>query len=444
MKQAKQAFIVVDLGNGDGGKGTVTDALTRRYNAHTIFRFNGGGQAGHNVVTPDGRHHCFSQFGSGMFVEGTMTCHTRNVLISPDAMLIEAKALAAKGVPDAFARTLISEHTLIVTPFHRAATRLRELARDTERHGSVGVGIGEAARMAAAHPELALRAKDLRGGHPEALRQRLQRSQNVLRMELRGELDKLQNRPEAQADRLLLEGPASVDLILSPLESFADQANIVNDQVLRERLARDGTVIFEAAQGVLIDEDVGLFPYVTRSHCTTRNALKFLDDARYGGRRERVGVLRAYAVRHGPGPFVSEDPELGTQLREVHNVLHDWQGAFRHGHFDAVATHYALKHCPVDSLAVTCLDQLESLAAKACIAYDLSDGNRVAEITHNLSPYHFHGRERLSNRLLHARPVLTEMPDPLEFITKTFPLPLLTTSHGPTATDKRWYPDWTH
>ncbi len=437
----RQAYIVVDLGNGDAGKGTLTDALTRRHGAHTIFRFNGGGQAGHNVVTPDGRHHCFSQFGSGMFVEGTVTCHTRDVLISPDTMLLEAGTLAAKGVPDAFARTLISEQALIVTPFHRTATRLRELARGKNRHGSVGVGVGEAARMAVAHPELALRAKDLRGSHPEALRQLLQRAQNVLRMELRDELGELHGRPEAQVDRRFLEGAGSADLVLLGLQSFAAQANIVNDHALRERLALDGTVIFEGAQGVLIDEDVGFFPYVTRSHCTTRNALKFLDDARYQGHRERVGVLRAYAVRHGPGPFVSEDPHLGARLHEAHNAHDAWQGAFRHGHFDAVATRYALKHCPVDCLAITGLDQLAGIPAQACVAYDLSYEERIDEIVHDLNPHHFPGRARLTARLLRAKPILQPMQDPVGFITEKFPLPLLATSYGPTATDKRWFPD---
>ncbi len=441
---SKNAFVVIDLGYGDAGKGTLTDALTRRYAAHTIFRFNGGCQAGHNVVTPDGRHHCFSQFGSGMFVEGTVTCHTRDVLISPEAMLVEAKALAAKGVPDAMARTFISEHALVVTPLHMAATHLRELARGQNRHGSVGVGIGETARLGKTYADSAIRAKHLAARDPEALRQRLHIIQNRLRMDLRDELETLRGTPLAETDRAFLEGARSVDRILAEFETFAAQAKgrIVSDEVLRERLRRDGTVIFEGAQGVLIDEDVGFFPYVTRSHCTTRNAHKFLGDARYDGHVERVGVVRAYAVRHGPGPFVSEDPELGTRLHEAHNVHHDWQGAFRHGHFDVVATRYALKKCPVDQLAITCLDQLEGVAAKACFAYDLSDDRRITEIVEDLSPHHFPGRERLTARLKRARPVLTEMPDPLGFITETFPLPVLATSHGPTAHDKRWYENW--
>lgn len=441
MKRVKQAFVVVDLGNGDGGKGTVTDSLTRRYNAHTVIRFNGGSQAGHNVVTPEGQHHTFSQFGSGSFVVGVETFLSRHVLVDPGAFLKEAECLATKGVTDIFDRTLVSERAQLVTPFHAAVTQLRELDRGQDRHGSVGVGIGEAARIGNDFPELALRAKDVLGD-PERLRTRLRQCQEALRAELRDLIRRVPKDETALKAIRLLESAGAVNATLNLFLIFGKRARIVNDHLLTKRLQMDGTVIFEAAQGVLIDERIGFFPYVTRSDCTSRNADTLLGEARYGGAIERLGVLRAYAVRHGPGPLVSEDPTLGARLHENHNQTHLWQGAFRHGHLDLVATRYALERCPVDALAITCLDQLEGLEAKACVAYDLSDGQRIEKIRHALNPHHFPGRERLTARLLKATPVLTDMPDPLSLITETFPLPLHLTSHGPTATDKRWYPDW--
>ena len=89
-----RAVVVVDLGFGDAGKGTVIDALARCNDTKTVVRFNGGPQAGHNVVTDDGRHHTFSQFGSAMLLPGTRTLLSRFMLIEPYAMLREAEHLA--------------------------------------------------------------------------------------------------------------------------------------------------------------------------------------------------------------------------------------------------------------------------------------------------------------------------------------------------------------
>src|SRR5687768_17809496 len=125
----RQAILLIDLAFGDCGKGAVVDFLTRRHHAHTVVRFNGGPQAGHNVVTPDGRHHTFAQFGSGTFAPGVRTLLSRFMLIEPYAMLNEAKHLAAVGVGDAMARLIIDRRSPVVTPAQQAANRLRETDR---------------------------------------------------------------------------------------------------------------------------------------------------------------------------------------------------------------------------------------------------------------------------------------------------------------------------
>src|SRR3954462_3394351 len=124
MPAARKAIIVVDLAFGDCGKGTIVDFLTRQYEAHTVVRFNGGPQAGHNVVTADGRHHTFAQFGSGSFVPGVRTLLSRFMLIEPYALLNEAAHLEQIGVPDPMSRLFIDGRCLVITPPQQAANRL--------------------------------------------------------------------------------------------------------------------------------------------------------------------------------------------------------------------------------------------------------------------------------------------------------------------------------
>ena len=97
---------LVDLGFGDAGKGKFVDAWVRTSGAHTVVRFNGGAQAGHNVVLPDGRHHTFSQWGAGSFVPGVATVLAAPVVVHPGALHQEAQALARVGIGDAWQRLL--------------------------------------------------------------------------------------------------------------------------------------------------------------------------------------------------------------------------------------------------------------------------------------------------------------------------------------------------
>ncbi|MCB1077284.1 MAG: adenylosuccinate synthetase [Verrucomicrobiae bacterium] len=142
----RQAFLTVDLGFGDAGKGSVVDFLTRAQAAHTVIRYNGGAQAGHRVVAATGQgapqEHVFAQFGSGALA-GAATHLTRYMILDPLAMLAEAAHLQQLGLTDIFQRTTIDAQALVITPFQRAVNRLRELARGQGRHGSCGIGIGE-------------------------------------------------------------------------------------------------------------------------------------------------------------------------------------------------------------------------------------------------------------------------------------------------------------
>ena len=413
--------IVVDLGYGDAGKGTVVDWLcspaSGRGPAHAVVRFNGGAQAGHNVVTPDGRHHTFAQFGSGTFHSGVCTHLSRYVLVDPPALIAEADHLVALGVPDPLARVTVDRRALLTTPYHRAANRAREIARGAARHGSCGVGVGETMAYALAHGDDAPRVGDCTD--PRALLRKL----TLLRDRLSDELGQL-------------ETPAVVACV-EAFHAFAASVRLVDDAYL-PRLLHQGRVVFEGAQGVLLDEWHGFHPYTTWSTTTFANAEVLLAEAGLTGSATRLGVLRTYATRHGPGPFVTEDPALTASLPDRHNTQGRWQGAFRVGHFDAVAIRYALEVCGgADALALTHLDVALALSGlRICSGYEIG-GRRVERLPVG-TPGSLDRQERLTRRLLTARPLYDQVAGGwIETIGDVLDIPVVLGSYGPTAAGKR-------
>ncbi len=152
---------LLGLGFGDCGKGMFTDALCRRWPVHTVVRFNGGAQDGHNVMLPDRRQHTFSQFSSGSFVPGVATVLAYPVLVHPSALLVEHTHLQRIVDGDVLERLLIDSRCRINTPFHQAAGRLRELQRGVKSHGTCGVGVGETVRHSLHYPDHVLCYGDL-------------------------------------------------------------------------------------------------------------------------------------------------------------------------------------------------------------------------------------------------------------------------------------------
>jgi adenylosuccinate synthase len=345
--------IVVDLGYGDAGKGGVVDALCADGPVRGVVRFNGGAQAAHNVVTRDGRHHTFAQFGAGT-LRGVPTHLSRFVAVDPLALAAEADHLTALGVPDPYRLLTVDGDALLTTVWHRAANQLRERLRGAGRHGSCGLGVGETVAYALAHAD-APRVADV--GSPARLRRRLAAVRDRLTDQL-GELD----------------GPP-VERVAEVFEAFGAAVRVVDGGATLRRLLRSGPCVFEGAQGVLLDEWYGWHPYTTWSTTTFANAETLLAEA--GQEGYRLGVVRTYTTRHGNGPLVTEDAALTAALPDPHNGTGRWQGAFRVGHFDAVAHRYAVTVAGgVDGLAVTHLDvpaRVPELAV--CRSYLRPDGS---------------------------------------------------------------------
>lgn len=419
-------IIVADLGYGDAGKGTVVDWLCASRPVHAVIRFNGGAQAAHTVVLRDGRRHTFAQFGSGTLRPGVRTHLSRFVVVDPLALAREADHLAAIGVPDALDRLTVDRGALLATPYHRAANRARECARGAGRHGSCGMGIGETMAYHLAHPDDAPRVADC--ASPSTLRRKLA----ALRDWLAAEFERLDvpvvDTPAVNV--LALDVPSVADCAAA-CGAFASRISIV-DSSCTAALLRAGDVVFEGAQGVLLDEWHGFHPYTTWSTTTFANADKLLAEAGMAGEAFRLGVLRVVTTRHGPGPLVTEDRAL--RLADPHNPANPWQGRFRFGHFDAVAHRYAsVVAGGVDGLALTHLDVVSDRLL-LCRAYDW---------TADLAPGpagDLDRQEALTRRLMMTTAVYDEAPGSrdgwIAAVEDAIQAPVVLTSHGPTAADK--------
>lgn len=407
--------IVVDLGYGDAGKGTVVDWLCSRESGrpvHAVVRFNGGAQAAHHVATRDGRCHAFAQFGAGTFTPGVRTHLSRFVLVDPLALAAEAAHLAHLGVPSALDLLTVDRYALLATPYHQAANRAREIARGTGRHGSCGMGVGETASYALAYPDDAPRVGDC--ATPRVLARKLA----ALRDRLTGELGPLAAPPVADA--------------CDAYRAFASRVKVVGGGYLAG-LLRAGPVVFEGAQGVLLDEWRGFHPYTTWSTTTFANAEQLL--AETGQTAVRLGVTRCYMTRHGPGPFVSEDTSLG--LPELHNGRNRWQGAFRTGHLDAVALRYAIEAADgVDAIALTHLDTAAChRELRICRAYQ-TPGHVLTRLQPG-PPRDLDYQERLTHMLLAAQPIYSPADgDWADVLEQETGAPVVLRSHGPTTADK--------
>jgi adenylosuccinate synthase len=436
----KHAFLTLDLGFGDAGKGSVVDFLTRAFDAHTVIRFNGGAQAGHRVVTDEAapREHVFAQFGSGTLA-GAATHLSRFMLLEPLAMMAEEQHLQTLGVADAFERTTIDDHALVITPFQQAVNRLRELARGDGRHGSCGMGIGETMSDALAHGQQALFAGDLTD------RDRLYAKLSFLQAANRAKIEPLlASLPitEAVAGELAwLTGADWADWLLEAYAGFTRRLRIAAGETLMgDILQRPGAVVFEAAQGVLLDEWYGFHPYTTWSTTTLANADRLLAEASYAGSITRIGITRAYATRHGPGPFASEDAHLTQALPDAANTFGPWQRDFRVGWPDAVMLRYGREIAgPLDMLAVTCLDRLASLPAlKLCAGYRCGVLS-VDRILPSPRPQDLGYQEQITRHLAQCEPVLEDVAgieDLLQRFTRAASCPVGLVSYGPTAAGK--------
>lgn len=443
---------VLGLGFGDCGKGLFVDAITRQTQAHTVVRFSGGAQAGHNVELPataqqPQRHHTFAQFGSGSWSAGTRTVLLHPMIVHPGALLVEAEMLAQKGMGDALARLVMDARCRITTPFHQAAGRLRELLRGSSAHGTCGVGVGETVRHALEHPEQCLTYGEL-ANHTQAGMSATAEKLQTQRLALLSELEPLSQAHLSgelvAAELKMLQDETLASAWLRSVIPLTRQCPPAQADRLASLLSEPGTVIFEGAQGLLLDEWRGFHPHTTWSSITTHAVEECLARLGLSATVEHLGVLRTYLTRHGHGPLPTHDAALDAQLPEPHNNSAGWQGHFRRGHPDAVLLRYALEVMGnLSGLLVSHLDVFSrGLSLKWGDSYDLpGNGGMAAETLSRLVPGTLGDLDHqagLTYLLGQARPryspaPLTHAEAFLERVTSLSKLPVKLRSFGNTA-----------
>lgn len=313
----KRAIAVVGSSYGDEGKGVTTDFLCHRESASLVVRYNGGAQAGHTVVTPEGLRHVFSHIGSGTFL-GVPTLLSRFVVLNPAVFHREFTDLEMLGVGaklSVFADLDCRVSTLADMLINQAL----EDSRGHQRHGSCGVGFNETVERST-HPEFDLRFRDLR--NPDAKLEKIYKEWVPLRLKALGLPETAITIPDEMHEQYLSDNDHFVNWVVS-----AELADVAGD-----------TIVFEGAQGLLLSEDrQEFFPHLTRSHTGIRN-VRLLCAENGIDTLEGYYVSRTYLTRHGAGPFPGE--ATGLNFEDATNIYGHFQGPLRYGNLDPVSLHH--------------------------------------------------------------------------------------------------------
>lgn len=456
----KKAFIVTDLGGGDGGKGGVVHKICSQMNAHTVVKV-GGAQGSHGVRTSRGESFNFSHFGCGTF-EGARTHISSKMVIDPVTLLYEGESLQYEcGVRNVFDLLTVDENALCVTIFHRIASRLRELSRKENPKGTVGLGVGETVKDSEIYPELAIRVRDI--GKSD-----LARKLEAVRVQKLKELRDVIEGTFWDSDRKcaieLINQLSDLSVSESTAQNFRDlltTCNIVPSDYLGSRiLLNEGVVVFESSHGILTDRYYGFHPHTTKLRILPQVSLNLLNKCNYDGDIVKLGVTRAYQIRHGAGPMVTEDPEMVDKLLPGSSKEENrWQGKVRVGPLDLVALRYAINVCGgpefFDGLAITWFDQIEVLRKwVVCDRYTETGNlkffteNREIRVRKENEPNPLDYQERLGKILRGCKPILTSYPVPTgtsqedaiklcsKVLEEKLGIPVRMISFGPTEEDK--------
>lgn len=363
-----KAVVVLGAQWGDEGKGKVVDLLTDR--AQAVVRFQGGHNAGHTLVI-NGVKTALNLVPSGIMRPNVSCLIGNGTVLSIETLIGEIEKIEATGI-GVRDRLSISLTAPLVLPIHARLDQARERARGDEKIGTTGKGIGPAYEDKVARR--AIRVGDL-----------------FDRTRLPGKLQQLMSYHNFILEHYYHEEREDFEIALSALLSYATviepMASDVTD-LMRRHLARGDNVLFEGAQGTLLDVDHGTYPYVTSSNTTAGGASsgtgvgpRYLDYV--------LGIVKAYSTRVGSGPFPTElDNDIGARIRERGGEYGTvTQRPRRCGWFDGVAVRRSVFINSISGLCVTKLDVLDGMDAVClCTGYRV-DGQLCETLPSCVDPY---------------------------------------------------------
>jgi adenylosuccinate synthase len=353
--------VVVGAQWGDEGKGKIVDWLSER--ADVVVRFQGGHNAGHTLVI-GGQTYKLSLLPSGVVRRGKLGVIGNGVVIDPWALADEIERLKAQGVAVSRDNLRIAENATLILPLHRELDLIRENAAGEGKIGTTGRGIGPAYEDKVGRR--AIRVQDLR--NLATLGPKVDRilvHHNALRRGL--------GQPEVSKDQLMAELTEVAPKILPFMDVTWD---------LLDRARREGKrILFEGAQGALLDVDHGTYPFVTSSNTVAAQAAT---GSGVGPQAIAyvLGIAKAYTTRVGSGPFPTElTDETGEKIGLRGNEFGTVTGRKRRcGWFDACLVRQVVKVAGIDGIALTKLDVLDGFSElQVCTGYEL-DGERIGRL----------------------------------------------------------------
>jgi adenylosuccinate synthase len=350
------AFIVLGAQWGDEGKGKMTDYLAEE--ANVVVRFQGGNNAGHTVVVGDNEYK-LHLIPSGILYEDKLNVIGNGVVVDPKALFEEIEYLEGVGVKVTPEKLVVSDRAQLIMPYHKTLDKLKEKARGKNDIGTTGKGIGPC--YTDKFERCGIRVCDLM--HEDVFKEKLR--ENV----------EMKN---AYITKVLGGEELNFNEILEEYLAFAKKLKpFVQDTSVRvySEIKNDKTVLFEGAQGMLLDIDYGTYPYVTSSNTTAGGVASGVG---IGPNMitNAVGITKAYTTRVGKGPFPTELlDETGDWIREKGHEYGVTTGRSRRcGWLDLVIVKTAARVSGLTSLAVTKIDTLAGLEKiKVCIGYKFND-----------------------------------------------------------------------
>lgn len=323
----RKGTAVIGANFGDEGKGAVVDFLAARStDLPLVVRFNGGAQAGHTVELEDGRRHVFHHFGAGTLA-GAPTFLSQFFIVNPIMFVAEYAELKAKC--KAPLHVFTDSECIVTTHYDMILNQAIEQSRGNARHGSCGVGINETITRSR-YPQFCITAADLVDSKGLSRRKLFDKLRDIRRHYVPTRLAQYKiDDHELLDDKLYQQHDDMDDAFVASAMQYRDSSPIIErDSSLRKSNA---PVIFEGAQGLLLDENSGFFPHVTRSR-TGMDNINILANLFGLTELDVVYVTRSYMTRHGAGPFPTEDPNMCFD--DETNVPHDFQGTLRFGRLE--------------------------------------------------------------------------------------------------------------